>query len=87
MVYKAIFNYLNRKNKYFCTPMTTNTDLQDIEEQDFYEHLRVIVDKGQSLLRIDKFLMYRVENASRNRTQNAIDLGNVMVNDTTIKAS
>src|ERR1700709_1937101 len=67
--------------------MINNTDLQDIEEQDFYEHLRIIVDKGQSLLRIDKFLMYRVENASRNRIQNAIDAGNVLVNDKVIKAS
>jgi 23S rRNA pseudouridine1911/1915/1917 synthase len=67
--------------------MTNSTDLQDIEEQDFYEHLRVIVDKGQSLLRIDKFLMHRVENASRSRIQNAIEQGNVLVNDKPVKAS
>ncbi|PTQ95042.1 23S rRNA pseudouridine1911/1915/1917 synthase [Mucilaginibacter yixingensis] len=67
--------------------MTNNIDLQETEEQEFYEHLRVVVDKGQSLLRIDKFLMHRVENASRNRIQNAIDLGNVLVNDKAIKAS
>ncbi|QKJ29135.1 RluA family pseudouridine synthase [Mucilaginibacter mali] len=67
--------------------MINNTDLQDIEEQDFYEHLRVVVDKGQSLLRIDKFLMHRIENASRNRIQNAIDQGNVLVNDKPVKAS
>ena len=47
----------------------------------------VTVDKGQSLLRVDKFLMHRVENASRNRIQNAIDAGNVLVNDKEIKAS
>jgi len=75
------------KKQVFLHGMINNTDLQDIEEQDFYEHLRVIVDKGQSLLRIDKFLMHRIENASRNRIQNAIDLGNVLVNDKTIKAS
>jgi 23S rRNA pseudouridine1911/1915/1917 synthase len=57
------------------------------DEQDLFEHLRVVVDKGQSLLRIDKFLMHRVENASRNRIQNAIDAGNVLVNDKVIKAS
>src|ERR1700761_1875602 len=57
------------------------------EEQDLYEHLRIIVDKGQSLLRIDKFLMHRVENASRNRIQNAIELGNVLVNEKAIKSS
>jgi 23S rRNA pseudouridine1911/1915/1917 synthase len=61
--------------------------LLEQEEQDLYEHLRVVVDKGQSLLRIDKFLMHRVENASRNRIQNAIELGNVLVNEKVIKSS
>lgn len=67
--------------------MTYEPELIEQEEQDLYEHLRVVVDKGQSLLRIDKFLMHRVENASRNRIQNAIELGNVLVNDKPIKAS
>jgi len=67
--------------------MAIENDLLEQEEQDLYEHLRVVVDKGQSLLRIDKFLMHRVENASRNRIQNAIELGNVLVNNKTIKAS
>ena len=67
--------------------MTTDNELLEQEEQDLYEHLRIIVDKGQSLLRIDKFLMHRVENASRNRIQNAIELGNVLVNDKAIKPS
>src|ERR1700746_3420546 len=67
--------------------MTTDIDLAEQEEQDLYEHLRLIVDKGQSLLRIDKFLMHRIENASRNRIQNAIDLGTVLVNDKTVKPS
>jgi 23S rRNA pseudouridine1911/1915/1917 synthase len=52
--------------------MAIENDLLEQEEQDLYEHLRIIVDKGQSLLRIDKFLMHRVENASRNRIQNAM---------------
>lgn len=67
--------------------MTTDVELLEQEEQDLYEHLRIIVDKGQSLLRIDKFLMSRVENASRNRIQNAIEQGNVLVNTKAIKAS
>ncbi len=67
--------------------MTDDTALIEQEEQDLYEHLRIIVDKGQTLLRIDKFLMNRIENASRNRIQNAIDLGNVLVNDKTVKPS
>ncbi|WP_113662668.1 RluA family pseudouridine synthase [Pedobacter nanyangensis] len=60
---------------------------QEEEEQDLFEHFNIVVDKGQSLLRIDKFLMHRIENASRNRIQNAIDAGNVLVNKQIIKAS
>ena len=67
--------------------MTDDAEIIDQDEQDLYEHLRIVVDKGQSLLRIDKFLMHRVENASRNRIQNAIELGNVLVNDKPIKSS
>ncbi len=67
--------------------MVENLDALESEEQDLYEHLRIVVDKGQSLLRVDKFLMHRVENASRNRIQNAIDAGNVLVNEKIIKAS
>jgi 23S rRNA pseudouridine1911/1915/1917 synthase len=63
------------------------TIITDNDEQDLFEHLRVVVDKGQSLLRIDKFLMHRVENASRNRIQNAIEAGNVLVNDKPAKSS
>lgn len=55
--------------------------------QDLFEHFHIVVDKGQSLLRIDKFLMHRIENASRNRIQNAIDAGNVLVNQQVVKAS
>ncbi|WP_461790094.1 RluA family pseudouridine synthase [Pedobacter sp.] len=60
---------------------------QEEEEQDLFEHFNIVVDKGQSLLRIDKFLMHRIENASRNRIQNAIDAGNVLVNQQVIKSS
>src|ERR1700761_4909433 len=67
--------------------MSHEPEAFDTEEKDLYEHLRVVVDKGQSLLRIDKFLMHRVENASRNRIQNAIELGNVLVNEKAIKSS
>jgi 23S rRNA pseudouridine1911/1915/1917 synthase len=67
--------------------MESENELIEQEEQDLYEHLRIVVDKGQSPLRIDKFLMHRVENASRNRIQTAVELGNVLVNNKTIKAS
>ncbi|MBK0378281.1 RluA family pseudouridine synthase [Mucilaginibacter segetis] len=67
--------------------MIDDTGINENDEQDLFEHLRVVVDKGQSLLRIDKFLMHRVENASRNRIQNAIEAGNVLLNDKPVKAS
>ncbi len=67
--------------------MDNEFDQLEQEESDLYEHLKVVVDKGQSLLRIDKFLMQRIENASRNRIQNTIDAGNVLVNNKPIKAS
>jgi 23S rRNA pseudouridine1911/1915/1917 synthase len=67
--------------------MNNEFDQLEQEEGELYEHLKIIVDKGQSLLRIDKFLMIRIENATRNRIQNAIDADNVLVNNKSIKAS
>jgi 23S rRNA pseudouridine1911/1915/1917 synthase len=67
--------------------MENLTSSSELDDQELYEHLNVVVDKGQSLLRIDKFLMHKVENASRNRIQNAIDAGNVLVNKKIIKAN
>ena len=67
--------------------MIEEADVLEAGEQDLFEHLRIVVDKGQSLLRLDKFLMIRIENASRNRIQNSIEAGNVLVNEKTAKAS
>jgi len=55
------------------------------EENDLYEHYRFEVDKGQALLRIDKFLMGRIPNASRNKIQNAAHAGNILVNNKAVK--
>ena len=62
------------------------SDLPD-QEDDLFEHHRIIVDKGQSLMRIDKFLMDRIQNATRNKIQNAIDNEFVKVNETVIRSS
>lgn len=59
-------------------------ELQE-EENDLYEHHRLVVDKGQGLLRIDKFLMGRLENVTRNRIQIATHAGNILVNGKNIK--
>ncbi|HEX2934365.1 MAG TPA: RluA family pseudouridine synthase [Bacteroidales bacterium] len=63
-----------------------NPDLQD-EQSELYEHYRFAVDKGQSLLRIDKFLTARIENASRTKVQVAIEAGNVLANCKPIKSN
>ena len=55
------------------------------EENEFYEHYRFVVDKGQAVIRIDKFLMNRIENASRNKIQNAAKAGNIIVNNFPVK--
>lgn len=57
------------------------------DQEELYEHHRIIVDKGQSLLRIDKFLMSRLENVSRNRIQNASEAGSILVHGKPVKAS
>lgn len=56
-------------------------------EEELFEHHHITVDKGQSPLRIDKFLMDRIQNATRNKIQIAIKNGYVTVNDKTIKAN
>lgn len=67
--------------------MVDDLDLVEQEEQELFEHIRIVADKGQAQLRLDKFLMNRVENTSRNRIQNAIDADSVRVNDKIVKAS
>lgn len=57
------------------------------DENGLYEHAAVKVDKGQTMMRIDKFLSMRLENCSRNRIQTAVDEGNVFVNGERVKAS
>ena len=52
---------------------------------DLYEHHRIIADKGQSLLRIDKFLFHKLESISRTKIQNAAQAGNILVNEKTVK--
>lgn len=55
------------------------------EQDDLYEHYRIEVDPGQSLLRIDKFLFNRIEGVSRSKVQNAAKAGNILVNDQPVK--
>ena len=64
-----------------------NEDIEVSEDGDLYEHHRITVDKGQSPIRIDKFLMARIENATRSKVQQAIEAEAVLVNGGVTKAS
>lgn len=55
------------------------------ENEELYEHHRIICDKGQDLLRIDKFLLTRMQNLSRNKVQIALHAGNITVNEKNVK--
>lgn len=60
--------------------------MQDFELNDeLYEHFSFKVDKGQEPLRIDKFLMNRIENTSRNKIQLASKNGSIKVNNISVK--
>ena len=60
---------------------------EEFSDDDLYEHHRIVVDQGQSLLRIDRFLMDRLQNATRTKIQAAIDVESVRVNGNLTKAS
>ena len=68
-----------------------NDELDDVEpvgdEAQLYEHFRVVVDKGQEMMRVDKYLFDRLTNSSRNRIQKAADAGFVMANGKAVKSS
>lgn len=57
------------------------------EEQELYEHHRFEVDKGQQMLRIDKYLLHKLAHASRTKIQAASEAGNIQVNGKAVKSS
>ncbi|MFM7771054.1 MAG: pseudouridine synthase, partial [Bacteroidota bacterium] len=64
-------------------------ELEQFEEQEdeFFEHHRIVSDKGQKITRIDKLLVDRLEKTSRSRIQNACDNGYIRVNGTPVKSN
>lgn len=70
---------------------TEELDIQDSEEQegqdsdDYQDHQQIVIDPKQAPLRIDKFLMDRLMKVSRNRLQNAIRSGSILVDDKEVK--
>lgn len=70
----------------------TDEEFDDTEEgtegqEELYEHFAITADKGQSLLRLDKFLTIHMQRCSRNRIQAAADSGNILVNGIPTKSS
>ncbi len=67
-------------------PEDNQEDSAEVSEE-LYERMSIKVDKGQEPLRIDKFLVQRIENASRNKVQKAIDAGRVLVNSKSVQSN
>jgi len=71
--------------------MQTNPDnspeLEEDDDDGLFEHHRFVSAKGQALLRVDKFLMQLVTNATRNKIQQAAERGNIWVNDVPVKSN
>jgi 23S rRNA pseudouridine1911/1915/1917 synthase len=65
--------------------MADDEVLIEDQEDELFEHHRIVADGGQALLRIDKFLMDRLPNVTRTKIQDGIHLGFIRVNDTVIK--
>lgn len=61
--------------------------IEDEDDQQLFEHFRVVVDKNQEPLRIDKYMFERLKHSSRNRIQKAADAGFVHVNDQPVKSN
>src|SRR6185503_8481903 len=57
------------------------------DEEELFEHFRFTVDKGQEPVRIDKFLLNKIEKVSRNKIQTAVDDEGVLVNGKAVKSN
>jgi 23S rRNA pseudouridine1911/1915/1917 synthase len=66
--------------------MDNNLEVLDIEDE-LFEHYKFEVPKGQEFLRIDKYLMNMIPNATRNKIQNAATDGNIFVNTIAVKSN
>ena len=61
-------------------------DITD-DGRELWEHYHFTADKGQALLRIDKYLVARIINTSRNRVQQAAEAGCIFVNGKVVKSN
>lgn len=63
------------------------SDFEELEDGGLFEHFRFEADPGQKMLRIDKFLVNRMEGTSRNRIQLAADAGSIMANGESVRSN
>jgi 23S rRNA pseudouridine1911/1915/1917 synthase len=66
---------------------TDDENLLPDTEQELYERFRFVADKGQNLLRIDRYLVDKMANVSRNRIQEAAEAGSIRVNEKSVKSN
>lgn len=78
----------------FCDDLAPDTEEQHPvviidgdDERQLYEHFRFVADPGQALLRVDKFLVERLQKSSRNRVQQAAEAGCILVNGKAVKSN
>ena len=64
-----------------------NSNEPEEGNDDLYEHFRFVADKGQQPLRVDKYLMNRIEHVTRNKIQKAATDGNIFVNNNPVKSN
>ena len=64
-----------------------NEALIEADEQQLFEHFRIVADAGQVPLRVDKFMSEHLPHSSRNRIQKAADAGFVHANDKPVKSN
>ena len=58
-----------------------------MNDDQLYEHYKFHADPGQEPLRVDKFLMNRIENATRNKIQQAAKSGAIKINGSPVKSN
>ena len=64
-----------------------STDHESTDSDSLYEHYSFTADQGQSPLRVDKFLMSRIEKVTRNKIQQAAKAGSIFVGDQVVKSN
>ena len=79
------FEHHTKESKTILERKSDHADMGEAHE--FFEHHTITVDAGQALLRIDKFLMNRLPNTTRNKVQLAIESQYVLVNQQATKTN